>query len=623
MIIHRLKAENFLKYRSLELADLPTEGLIAVSGDNESGKSAIGETICFALFGRTFAVAPDHVEKFIRWGETRATVVLEFSAREGRRFILTRLVDRDHNHSVRLASADAPDQLIARGLESVAAALRESMGFDYEEYVEAFYLAQRDITTSHSHSEAVRVMAGMAPMEACREELKNELTLEADAIAGVEGEVREVNQAIDQLGYDEGLLPRLTDTEQVLKTQAALVEERLGALDAATVTYQKQEPTLRATERTRRVAGRLALLFFVLAVVTLGPWALMTYLPDAAVTAEVAPLLEGRVQLPWLLYGGGASAVLFLLLWIRAGVMGARIRGLRQAGRDLREAWEALAGLDEGLRAHREALADVVPARPTPESGDRERDMELIATARATDEDVRRALVADEAWLARTAGRIAQRLEDVANEMEDARGEETEYNRLQEIKRELEARIAGHRHRIRLREMADNLLHGALRQLSNVFTGNLRGLSGVTLPMFTEDRYQHVMIDENLTVRLFSNQKRDYMDMDEVSTGTQRQVLLALRLALAQELINRVVESTQFVFLDEPFAFFDETRMRSALDVLPRLSKDIPQVWVTSQEFPAAAIAFERHIHLERNADSYPDEPPREIHPALAPRETT
>jgi exonuclease SbcC len=435
----------------------------------------------------------------------------------------------------------------------------------------------------------------------------------------VEAKIVEVDQALGQLGYDENLLGELTATEDTLKTQAAAVEEHLGKLDAATVTYRKQEPTLRATERTRRIAGRLALLFLLVTVFTLGPWALMTYAPESPVTTQVATWLEGRVELPWLLYAGAASGVILLLLWIRSAVLGARIRGLRQAGQDLKDAWLGLKDLDEGLQANRAALGNSVAARPVPESGDRERELQRIATARAGDEEVRRTLVADEAWLARAAGRIAQRLEDVAAAIEDARGVEAEYNRLSEIKAGFEQQIESHRHRIRLREMAENLLMGALRQLSNIFTGNLRGLAGVTLPLFTENRYQHVMIDDSLTVRLFSNIKRDYMDMDEVSTGTQRQVLLALRLALAQELINRVVESKQFVFLDEPFAFFDDSRMRSALSVLPRLSKDIPQVWVTGQHFPAEA-EFDHHIHVDLSAETYPAEQ-RESNPALSPQD--
>ena len=53
MIITHLEATNLLKYESLSLT-IPESGMIAISGPNESGKSTIGEAICFALFGRTF-----------------------------------------------------------------------------------------------------------------------------------------------------------------------------------------------------------------------------------------------------------------------------------------------------------------------------------------------------------------------------------------------------------------------------------------------------------------------------------------------------------------------------------------------------------------------------------------
>ena len=81
MIITRLHSENFLKYAELEFNDLPASGLIAVSGPNESGKSTIGETICFALFGRTYSVNADTPEKLIRWGQPRCNVSIDFRAR--------------------------------------------------------------------------------------------------------------------------------------------------------------------------------------------------------------------------------------------------------------------------------------------------------------------------------------------------------------------------------------------------------------------------------------------------------------------------------------------------------------------------------------------------------------
>jgi len=76
------------------------------------------------------------------------------------------------------------------------------------------------------------------------------------------------------------------------------------------------------------------------------------------------------------------------------------------------------------------------------------------------------------------------------------------------------------------------------------------------------------------------------MDLDEISSGTQRQIMLAVRLALSQELVNTTGGGDQFIFLDEPFAFFDQTRTQNAMAILPKLSEEIRQVWVIAQEFP-------------------------------------
>jgi exonuclease SbcC len=92
------------------------------------------------------------------------------------------------------------------------------------------------------------------------------------------------------------------------------------------------------------------------------------------------------------------------------------------------------------------------------------------------------------------------------------------------------------------------------------------------------------------------------MDLDEISSGTQRQIMLALRLALSQELVNSAVLGSQFVFLDEPFAFFDDERTRTSLKVLPQISDEISQVWIVSQEFPPDA-SFDRHVRCARDLD--------------------
>ena len=65
MIITDVSADNVLKYARLELNDLPESGIIAIDGLNESGKSTVGETVCFALFGRTFSLDVEELDKLV------------------------------------------------------------------------------------------------------------------------------------------------------------------------------------------------------------------------------------------------------------------------------------------------------------------------------------------------------------------------------------------------------------------------------------------------------------------------------------------------------------------------------------------------------------------------------
>ncbi len=146
-----------------------------------------------------------------------------------------------------------------------------------------------------------------------------------------------------------------------------------------------------------------------------------------------------------------------------------------------------------------------------------------------------------------------------------------------------------------------------MREVSFQFNQKIRGLVSKTLPLFTDNRYEHLQIDDDLTVRAFSSEKRDFMDLEEISSGTQRQIMLAVRLALSQELVGRAVKANQFLFLDEPFAFFDQARTRSSLTVLPTLSEQLNQIWIIGQEFPED-LEFDRHIKCGREYQSIPSQ---------------
>jgi exonuclease SbcC len=55
---------------------------------------------------------------------------------------------------------------------------------------------------------------------------------------------------------------------------------------------------------------------------------------------------------------------------------------------------------------------------------------------------------------------------------------------------------------------------------------------------------------------------------------------------MSEQLAKNTGNNKQFIFLDEPFAFFDHQRTLSTLEALPNVSDTITQVWVTSQDFP-------------------------------------
>lgn len=614
MIIHSLSTENLLKYRSLELSDLPEQGLIAVSGHNESGKSSIGESICFALFGRSFAVGSDEWDKLIHWGESSCSATLEFSGREGQRYIVSRFLDRDGNHSARLCKAEDPDSPIARGVHAVGEAMMDVLGYEFDEFIESFYLAQREITTPHPHSYAVKMMAGIAPLEACRAEFEEEVEREQTAIEDTEARVADVAAQLDALEFDPVRLESLEQERRQMVDLEAVVDERQTALSAAVQEYEEQEPKLREAESSRGVASGLRLLFLLLAVAGLGLWVLLTQAPDSAIGQQVRELLtqnlsgwQGYIQ--WLLSADVVFAVLFILLWIRIGFLGGRIRELREAGPRLKDELGSLDDMEPALAvakvqsdvdADGEGEEPIVVKRPDPSVRDQLASRVQAASAGA--QEVRRAADQETGWLNQAGGGVKQRTAVLDADIAAQRALQKEHIKLTGMHESLQQQVEEHRHRIRMRELANDLLLSAARHLSHRFNHNLRGLVGKTLPLFTEGRYEHLQIDEDLSVHAFSTEKRDFMDLDEISSGTQRQIMLALRLALSQELINRVVKSSQFSFLDEPFAFFDDKRTRSSLAVLPQLSDDINQIWVVAQQFPGD-VDFDCRIECERESE--------------------
>ncbi len=738
MIINSLWAENVLKYSTLKLDDIPAQGLIAVIGDNESGKSSIGESVCFALFGRTFSLESKDLDKVIRWGESRCSIKLDFTTPNGQRYQVARFLDELGNHGASISRAG--EEPMVRGVEEVQVRLKDIIGFGYSEFIESFYLAQREITTPHPHSYAVKAMAGVDALEKVVTSCQQELEQAQKQTQVTEKEKEDIEAQVEAIGLQEGYLESLeakheaessalaenrkqtaaakAHAEESDRTLSALKQgaagwlavpaeasfsqrsqqaedlqhlvssletrcaedpqtagpcneladlaresrERLTAFDALRQRAgayrswlerllgnaeppegEDAEPTLAARQeeliqreaKARSARRTTRILMFALLFSALALWGITGLLglapasPQARTLAGwLAGIDEGFEQLikPWLPVVASILTLLFLGFMGRGVALSSQIKGLTHSREQLSDEEEAarreaasLARLDQmpltEAAAMLEQLRDEAIASRIP--GFREGQGAALLDAgphAAVQEDFRRIVQALDAGVTEVkadAGReIEHRHESVARHSSElARLKEVIAHERERVRRHweltgiagsLQEKIDGLRRQDRVRTLAIDLLHGAIHYISQRFNTEVRNLSADSLPKFTNGRYEHLQIDENLKVKAFSNEKRDFMDLDEISSGTQRQIMLAVRLSLSQKLVNSVIQGPQMLFLDEPFAFFDERRTASALNVLPRVSGDFTQIWVTSQTFPEES-RFD--LYVECNAE--------------------
>ena len=597
MIIHSIIAENLLKYRKLELVDLPENGTIAISGLNESGKSTIGETVCFALFGRTFSLDESELNKVVRWGETRCSVSMVFSVGDGKRYEITRYLDSDGNHSAGLRIVGEDDDPIARGLDAVEDALYKLTGFAYAEFIESFYLAQREITTPNPHSHTVKAMAGVLTMERCADEFKREVSRTEREIPDEEQNLGKLETDLKILAIDEARLAQLESERDDCTQRHQAKLDLLKSLKIRASYYQESLKTLKKARRglmqsnILRIALFLATLYPLVAVLT------MLMAPNSALSTALRDLLIS--QFPgwnpadlWPLVNSAIGLFLLLLFtWGLYSLLKKRVTALQQAPQQLAD---ALGELD--------SVTDKTNQAPPEQLAGRHELRDKVLNLTATPEEIVLHIEQEEPWLNGVIGLSEEALADAERAVEDEQARLNQAAAMQEAVKAVQTKLQQMHQQIRQFGEAQALLNGAIVQLSQRFNHHLRGMACKTLPLFTEGRYEHLQIDEDLSVRAFSSEKHDFMELDEISSGTQRQIMLAVRIALSQELVDRAEIRRQFLFLDEPFAFFDESRTRNSLAVLPTLSKQLRQIWVIAQHFPED-VEFAKHIYCAREVE--------------------
>lgn len=729
MIIHSLRAANLLKYSRLDLSDIPEKGLIAVSGPNESGKTAVVETLCFALFGRTYARGPDELQKVIRWGETEASVELEFTSRDAKRYVVARTLEQNGTQAAELTEQGA-DEPQCSGPNAVNEYILDLCGFDFDQYLDALYLAQREISEPHSQSHTIKAIAGAGDLENVLLRLHGEREEQQDALSAIDSEIGALHERIQSLGEPRSeveqlqaqrteLARRVSEHQQAIAALDQNLTQVLSACDAvqhsgrayteapvetslagwrelsteltdqvaalqgscAVLTpdesvHNRDEPELgrfteqlnerlksfepvrehiqmhqeqleillgkrepgdedeleelpiprRKAELRRQLArargSRFAVFVLTVAFLALGVGALATWWAMIRDTAwqpfglDIGALV---VKIPWwqtqfaerLLPVAAISAVLALLLFPLFRHLGTKTRSLRLQLQRIGEQMQA--------KAEARVLLEQLDSLPFPDAIQRLRRLGDAHINRALRKfvDAPGATFASEAELRRHQGELRDLLESCAGNTANLRSliavqrgklerrvEESEEaaegldQALEEVTqrseqaRALDAEIAeksrgknAHEQKslvldeaIRLSDATCKRIYGRFNQLLSQYTAEV-------LPRLTEGRYNRMRIGDDFRVGVFSVEKNDFASLDEFSSGAQRQVLLATRLAMSKALVEVSNQQRQFLILDEPFAFFDRERIRNTLKALPDIDKAISQIWIISQEF--------------------------------------
>ncbi|MBF0262619.1 MAG: AAA family ATPase [Magnetococcales bacterium] len=237
MIIRRLQSENILRFKKLDLDDLPASGPILITGPDEAGKSALLEILCLALFGRSANLADEAVAKAVRWGAEQGSIQLDFTVDGQTGYTLIRHFDNQGGQDA-LLKRTGEETPLAHGAESVDSMLATLLGFGFETYIDTLYLTQG----RHAHHArglgTVKMLAGVTTLES----LATTLTQERMAIGQkIETRVRrqdELKNEITGLNLVEETLGQLENRLKAARNRVAVavaaIERWLG-FDAGVV----------------------------------------------------------------------------------------------------------------------------------------------------------------------------------------------------------------------------------------------------------------------------------------------------------------------------------------------------------------------------------------------------
>jgi len=145
MIIKGIHAKNFMQYEELNIENIPQKGIIGIFGDNESGKSTIGEAISFALFGVTTKASKGEKDKILSWNGAKSCSVEMLFEIDGHDHSIYRKIRRKGSPEVRLMDIKR-NKVLSVSARETDAKISRILGFGFKEFRYSTYVAQKELS---------------------------------------------------------------------------------------------------------------------------------------------------------------------------------------------------------------------------------------------------------------------------------------------------------------------------------------------------------------------------------------------------------------------------------------------------------------------------------------------
>ncbi len=604
MLLRRIALERFRQLDQQEYTFQP--GLNLIKGPNEAGKTTLQDAILFALLGNPRHATLErvkHVDDHISWGRNRAfSITLEFADEGGAAYRLRKDWD---TQSVCLTNLQTGDK--EEDNDSVQRVISEILGHGSLKLLQSTACVEQDAISEIStgrreigdqlQSIVTGGGAGEAAVSAVIKDLGDKIAemargwrtaaprnpgpikVKRDEIGRLERQLSEVHPQVEQVEEaKEQLIALEAQTDEIKRKLASRqslkdLYDQYFEWEDKRETQQDREEELEAkieqieqaqqelNEGTQPTEGRARLRFPTIPLVGAGVGCLLLLI--GILISVLGLLVIGiPVGLLGLLIGVGCLIWLLIVLSRSRSVdLGPRIAA--QARRDALLGDQTLETLIEERKAVSGHRRDAEEALEAPEMR-RAAEMSPLQYEELKQDTERLAEDLDEKKQEQIKYRT--RRDDATYTIEDI-------HRLEERKAAAERDLARLEERLSTYKLTYEVMEEAKEQTMRSARNELEPKIGAYFSRITQKRYDKVEADDDLNLRVFSQEKGDWATPDggELSRGTVDQLYLAARLALL-DLIYR--DAKPPLLLDDPFVKFDPDRRRQAVALCKEIARE-------------------------------------------------